>query len=194
MLYELKTCSIEREAHINQATELAGLNAKRDSILQEISKVDDFRQGSLPPQYRRCGKPYCLCAKAGSKDTGGGCGRSPGLWREKLFQTQYQMKRAEACTGPLRRAMPSWPCVFQSQRPLRSVYGPTQGGLRGRVKRNFRAPVYTPGIATEPNCRKKVTACYMKSINPSSSPTINPKLAVWLCMLFDWGISSSCTM
>ena len=46
------------------------LQIKKEKILQQISKLDDFRQGSLSPRYRKCGKPYCHCAKEGSKGHG----------------------------------------------------------------------------------------------------------------------------
>jgi len=38
------------------------LQIQKDKILQKISELDDFRQGSLSPRYRKCGKLYCHCA------------------------------------------------------------------------------------------------------------------------------------
>lgn len=49
---------------------IAKLNKQKEAILQQISELDDFRQGSLSPRYRKCGKPYCHCAKEGSKGHG----------------------------------------------------------------------------------------------------------------------------
>jgi len=46
------------------------LNGKKENILQQIRELGDFRQGSLSPRYRKCGKPYCHCAKEGSKGHG----------------------------------------------------------------------------------------------------------------------------
>lgn len=46
------------------------LNATKEKILQQIRELDDFRQGSLSPRYRKCGKPYCHCAKEGSEGHG----------------------------------------------------------------------------------------------------------------------------
>jgi len=46
------------------------LNKQKEDILQQIRELDDFRQGSLSPRYRKCGKPYCHCAKEGSKGHG----------------------------------------------------------------------------------------------------------------------------
>lgn len=46
------------------------LQMKKEEILQKISGLGDFRQGSLSPRYRKCGKSYCHCAKEGSKGHG----------------------------------------------------------------------------------------------------------------------------
>jgi hypothetical protein len=51
-------------------TEIEGLHTRKKRILKTISELDDFRQGSLSPRYRKCGKPYCHCAKEGSKGHG----------------------------------------------------------------------------------------------------------------------------
>lgn len=55
---------------MNQETEIKELQFKKKQILQTIRELDDFRQGSLSPRYRKCGKPYCHCAKEGSKGHG----------------------------------------------------------------------------------------------------------------------------
>jgi len=46
------------------------LDKQKEKILEQIRGLDDFRQGSLSPRYRKCGKPYCHCAKEGSKGHG----------------------------------------------------------------------------------------------------------------------------
>jgi len=46
------------------------LHVQKETILQQIRELGDFRQGSLSPRYRKCGKPYCHCAKEGSKGHG----------------------------------------------------------------------------------------------------------------------------
>ncbi|MCK4990077.1 MAG: hypothetical protein KAS29_06305 [Bacteroidales bacterium] len=46
------------------------LQIQKDKILQQISELDNFRQGSLSPRYRKCGKSYCHCAVEGSKGHG----------------------------------------------------------------------------------------------------------------------------
>ena len=46
------------------------LNTQKNTILHQIKDLGDFRQGSLSPRYRKCGKPYCHCAKEGSKGHG----------------------------------------------------------------------------------------------------------------------------
>ncbi len=55
---------------MNQETTIESLQSKKKQILQTISELGDFRQGSLSPRYRKCGKPYCHCAKEGSKGHG----------------------------------------------------------------------------------------------------------------------------
>lgn len=46
------------------------LHVQKETTLQQIRELGDFRQGSLSPRYRKCGKPYCHCAKEGSKGHG----------------------------------------------------------------------------------------------------------------------------
>ena len=46
------------------------LQEQKETILQQIDELGDFRQGSLSPRYRKCGKPYCHCAQEGSKGHG----------------------------------------------------------------------------------------------------------------------------
>jgi len=46
------------------------LQEQKKLILQQIDELGDFRQGSLSPRYRKCGKPYCHCAQDGSKGHG----------------------------------------------------------------------------------------------------------------------------
>lgn len=46
------------------------LRERRDGLLKKLSTVKDFRPGSLGPRFRKCGKPYCHCARDGSKGHG----------------------------------------------------------------------------------------------------------------------------
>ena len=55
---------------MNQENVLDKLQEQKEMILQKINELGDFRQGSLSPRYRKCGKPYCHCAKKGSKGHG----------------------------------------------------------------------------------------------------------------------------
>ena len=56
--------------NMNQEDLLGNLRVQKKQILQQIDDLDDFRQGSLSPRYRKCGKPYCHCAKEDSKGHG----------------------------------------------------------------------------------------------------------------------------
>ncbi len=49
---------------------LQELIVKKEQILSKITNLSDFRPGSLVERYRRCGKPYCHCAKPGAKGHG----------------------------------------------------------------------------------------------------------------------------
>jgi hypothetical protein len=41
---------------------LAELEAERDRLYAQLSRVGDFRRGSVSENWRRCGKPNCACA------------------------------------------------------------------------------------------------------------------------------------
>lgn len=49
---------------------LKDLYHEKDHILDQIGRLGVFRQGSLSPRYRKCGRPYCHCAQEGSKGHG----------------------------------------------------------------------------------------------------------------------------
>lgn len=55
---------------MNQENYLDELVTRKKQLLKEISELDDFRQGSLSARYRKCGKPYCHCAKEGAPGHG----------------------------------------------------------------------------------------------------------------------------
>lgn len=55
---------------MDQGADLQELLVKKEQILSEITQLADFRPGSLVERYRRCGKPYCHCAKTGDKGHG----------------------------------------------------------------------------------------------------------------------------
>jgi hypothetical protein len=41
---------------------LPGLEAERDRLYAQLAAVGDFRRGSVTENYRKCGKPNCVCA------------------------------------------------------------------------------------------------------------------------------------
>ena len=49
---------------------IKSLCAQRDTIVQRIATLGDFRPGNLYPTYRRCGKPNCHCAEPDSPGHG----------------------------------------------------------------------------------------------------------------------------
>ena len=44
---------------------LPELEAERDRLYAQLSRVGDFRRGSVSENYRKCGKPNCACARPG---------------------------------------------------------------------------------------------------------------------------------
>lgn len=40
---------------------LPELEAERDRLYAQLSAIGDFRRGSVSENYRRCGKPNCVC-------------------------------------------------------------------------------------------------------------------------------------
>jgi hypothetical protein len=55
---------------MDNSADLRELISKKEQILYKITNLSDFRPGSLVERYRRCGKPYCHCAKPGAKGHG----------------------------------------------------------------------------------------------------------------------------
>lgn len=44
---------------------LPELEAERDRLFVQLSRVGDFRRGSVSENWRKCGKPNCACAAPG---------------------------------------------------------------------------------------------------------------------------------
>ena len=44
---------------------LSELEAERERLYAQLSKVGDFRRGSVSENWRKCGKPNCACAAPG---------------------------------------------------------------------------------------------------------------------------------
>ena len=42
---------------------LPELEAERDRLYAQLNMVGDFRRGSVSENYRKCGKPNCVCAQ-----------------------------------------------------------------------------------------------------------------------------------
>jgi len=52
------------------SNKLKDLFIEKEQIFERIKNLPPFRQGSLSPRFRKCGKPYCHCAQPGSKGHG----------------------------------------------------------------------------------------------------------------------------
>ena len=46
--------------------ELKKLESKREHLINEISKLGDFRRGTISVNFRKCGKVTCKCSKPGN--------------------------------------------------------------------------------------------------------------------------------
>jgi hypothetical protein len=44
---------------------LPEMEAERDRLYAQLSRVGDFRRGSVTENWRKCGKPNCACARPG---------------------------------------------------------------------------------------------------------------------------------
>lgn len=51
-------------------TTLQALREHKDSLLQRLTALSEFRPGSLVARYRKCGKPTCHCAQQGDPGHG----------------------------------------------------------------------------------------------------------------------------
>jgi hypothetical protein len=49
---------------------LTHLRDHKAQLIQKLLEFKDFRQGTLIARYRKCGKPYCHCAKPGDPGHG----------------------------------------------------------------------------------------------------------------------------
>jgi hypothetical protein len=49
---------------------LAALERRRSELLEELSRLGDFRAGSITVLVRRCGKPGCRCSRPGDPGHG----------------------------------------------------------------------------------------------------------------------------
>jgi len=48
---------------MNDDTSLEDLQRQRAQLYDELAATGDFRRGSISENYRRCGKPNCVCAQ-----------------------------------------------------------------------------------------------------------------------------------
>jgi len=44
---------------------LPELEQRRDGLYEKVKALGDFRRGSISVNYRKCGKPNCICAQEG---------------------------------------------------------------------------------------------------------------------------------
>jgi len=44
---------------------MAGLQRHRETVFKKLGETGNFRPGSISVNYRKCGKPNCVCAQPG---------------------------------------------------------------------------------------------------------------------------------
>jgi hypothetical protein len=44
---------------------LEDLERQKNELYQQLAELGDFRRGTISANYRKCGKAYCVCARAG---------------------------------------------------------------------------------------------------------------------------------
>lgn len=49
----------------NQDSQILELESKRKHLYRKLTKIGDFRRGTISVNYRKCGNPNCACAKPG---------------------------------------------------------------------------------------------------------------------------------
>jgi hypothetical protein len=88
------------------AETLESLERKRKQLCQKLSRIGDFRRGTLTQRYRRCGKKNCACARPshrghgphyqwstttkGNRSLAKNLGPGPGLEKALSEQTNYR--------------------------------------------------------------------------------------------------------
>jgi hypothetical protein len=50
--------------------QLSQLSKQRQALFRELSTITEHRPGTISVNFRRCGKPYCHCAKPGATGHG----------------------------------------------------------------------------------------------------------------------------
>ena len=78
---------------------LAELEAERDRLFAQLAAVGDFRRGSVSENWRKCGKPNCVCAAPDHR------GHGPRfLWTRSAGRRKTIGRRlADAEVGKVRR-------------------------------------------------------------------------------------------
>ena len=49
---------------------LEELEQRRNKLYRELGELGDFRRGAISVNFRKCGKAYCACARAGHRGHG----------------------------------------------------------------------------------------------------------------------------
>jgi hypothetical protein len=137
--------------------DLAGLELRRAELYEQLSRVGDFRRGSLNEVRRKCGRPNCACAQPGhpghgpqynlSRSAGGRTVTRhlrPGLELDKIRREVAEYERFRALVGQVTEvneeiceARPLLPSVVE---PSPGPEGEKGGFAPGSPRRSRRRP------------------------------------------------------
>jgi hypothetical protein len=127
---------------------LPEMEAERDRLYAQLSRVGDFRRGSVTENWRKCGKPNCACARPGHPGHGPrflwtrSAGRRRTVGRQ-LAAAEVEKVRAEVARHAEFRAISEQIAEVSERiceaRPVAGTDAPSApGGERGGSSRHSR--------------------------------------------------------
>jgi hypothetical protein len=82
---------------------LPELEEERDRLFAQLAAVGDFRRGSVSENYRRCGKPNCVCVQPGHPGHGPRFLWTRSAGRRKTIGRQLAAAEVEKVRGEVAR-------------------------------------------------------------------------------------------
>jgi hypothetical protein len=137
--------------------DLAGLETERARLYASLSRVGDFRKGTLSAVFRKCGKPNCRCARPGERGHGPqynltrwAAGKTvtrhlrPGPELEKAEREAAEWERFRALTGQIEQVneaiCEARPALGEHGGPAPDPQGQRGGSAPGSPRRSRRRP------------------------------------------------------
>lgn len=111
-----------RETRVGEDS-LEDLEQRRARLYDQLAATGDFRRGSISENYRRCGKPNCVCAQEGH----------PGMGRDICGRARWPGGVPRGGSSRSRRwtrCAPSWPTITVSRRSVSRSWRSTRRSAR----------------------------------------------------------------